>query len=190
MVPQNSRNRNLIAFIKTVILKKRCIALVVLLGAFWGLQQLLLRPIMDSNKNTKRIKTTVLSETRFRPRGDLAPTFHLVFSTSCSAYQEWQSYAFFYQVLKSGQTGNVTRIASGCSPKEQEALQQYFRKQIKTMSDRFHLHFTPDYENLAKESSYIYFNKGMGVKHWLDYGLKYKENERRLRNVVFVLLGR
>ena len=38
--------------------------------------------------------------------------FHIVFSTGCNAFQDWQSYAFFYHVMASGFTGNVSRTNS------------------------------------------------------------------------------
>ena len=50
--------------------------------------------------------------------------YHLVFSTGCSLFQDWQSYAFFYHVQKSGQPGNVTRIVSGCTQTQQQELRQ------------------------------------------------------------------
>ena len=37
--------------------------------------------------------------------------YHVVFSTGCSAFQDWQSYVFFHRALLSGQEGHVTRVA-------------------------------------------------------------------------------
>jgi hypothetical protein len=68
---------------------------------------------------------------------------HLIFSTSCHYTQDWQSYLFFYQAMKVNQPGDVTRIVSGCDPDQQEELQKIFDSLIGSMSDRFHIHFTP-----------------------------------------------
>jgi hypothetical protein len=46
----------------------------------------------------------------------------MVFSTGCTTFQDWQSYVFFFHALQAGQPGQVTRIASGCTPKEAEEL--------------------------------------------------------------------
>ena len=117
------------------------------------------------------------------------PEFHLVFSTGCSLYQDWQSYVFFYHVYKvsqhqqqqnrSNNIKNVTRIVSGCSQQQQELLQQTHYEQIQsTMSSNFLLHFTPDYSNIQGPNvqSYKYFNKPFGMKHWMEHRLGYSNN--------------
>ena len=103
--------------------------------------------------------------------------YHIVFSTGCSVWQDWQSYVFFYHVHKSGQMGNVTRIVSGCSPDEEIALRQLHQKQIQTISPHFGLHFTPDYSSTVKPNvTYVYFNKPFGMKHWMEQALGYNSN--------------
>ena len=114
--------------------------------------------------------------------------FHIVFSTGCSAYQDWQSYTFFYHILMSGQMGNVTRVASGCSEKEGAILEQVFREQIVRLSDRFHLHLTPDYSKVVKGNDYTFFNKPLGLRHWLEHGLKYLEDPAEYDNDIFIIL--
>jgi len=42
-------------------------------------------------------------------------TLHIIFSTDCSTYQQWQSYLFFYSAYAIGQPGYITRIVSGCN---------------------------------------------------------------------------
>ena len=119
------------------------------------------------------------------------PEFHLVFSTGCSLYQDWQSYVFFYHVYKVSQRQqqqmgnnksknnnikNVTRIVSGCNDKQQQVLQQTHYEQIqKQMSYNFLLHFTPDYSKIKGSNipSYKYFNKPFGMKHWMEHKLGY-----------------
>lgn len=40
------------------------------------------------------------------------PHYYMVFSTSCSDLQHWQSMVFFYHAYKVGQPGNVVRFRS------------------------------------------------------------------------------
>jgi hypothetical protein len=108
--------------------------------------------------------------------------YHLVFSTGCSLFQDWQSYAFFYHVQKSGQPGNVTRIVSGCTQTQKQELRQAHETQIRTISPRFHIHFTPDYSNVKPDTHYIYFNKPFGTKHWMEHVLGYDNYYLRTNN--------
>eukprot|EP00953_Heterococcus_sp_UTEX-ZZ885_P031522 16536-Heterococcus_DN1.PRE.3 len=43
---------------------------------------------------------------------------HVIFSTDCSEYQNWQSLLLFWSAARAGQTGPVTRLASGCTPEQ------------------------------------------------------------------------
>jgi hypothetical protein len=104
----------------------------------------------------------------------LQPQYHIVFSTSCSLQQNWESYVFFYFCKKIAQPGNVTRIASGCNDREAAALVEFHQNHIATMSSSFHLHLTPDYSRvrLAEgKHSYKYMNKPYGMRHWMEEGL-------------------
>ncbi|GKY94816.1 hypothetical protein MPSEU_000446800 [Mayamaea pseudoterrestris] len=115
--------------------------------------------------------------------------FHIVFSTGCSAFQDWQSYAFFYHILTSGQTGNVTRVASGCSDEQGQVLQKIFKEQIIPLApDRFHLHLTPEYGNIVPGERYKFFNKPFGLSHWFEQGLRYKEHASDYDDTIFVIL--
>jgi hypothetical protein len=90
------------------------------------------------------------------------PDYHVVFSTSCHEQQDWMSYVFFYHAMIVKQPGNVTRIASACTPEKQDKLRSFFEQYIQPMRpDGFHLHFTPDYSRvrLAKGKPYKYMNK-------------------------------
>eukprot|EP01031_Cornospumella_fuschlensis_P026522 gene26523-32051_t len=84
---------------------------------------------------------------------------HIVFSTGCNFYQNWQSLLVFHSAMVVNQPGDITRIASGCSEKEQrEIFEQY----------KYRVHFTPDYCVDAKsKKSFHYNNKPYGVQHWL-----------------------
>jgi peptidyl serine alpha-galactosyltransferase len=61
------------------------------------------------------------------------PRFHIVLSTGCSTRQNWQSFVSMYHLLQSGQTGDVTRIASGCTTQEGQELQEVFHQQVQEL---------------------------------------------------------
>lgn len=117
-------------------------------------------------------------------------SFHLVFSTGCSADQDWQSYAFFYHILKSGQEGDVTRVASGCTIIGAMGLKQHFKTKISPMApDRFHLFLTPDFsKSVLPNVKYKFFNKPYGLQYWMKNGLKYEENRDALDDKIFIIL--
>ena len=97
--------------------------------------------------------------------------YHIVFSTGCNAFQDWQSYVFFYQIMKSGQSGHVTRVASGCTEEGARSLLRVFAEQIQTLPNgkgRFHLHLTPDYSKTAG-IDFKFFNKPFGLLHWMEH---------------------
>lgn len=99
--------------------------------------------------------------------------YHIVFSTGCSIFQDWQSYVFFYFAMVRDQPGTVTRIVSGCSKDDQATLQKLFDDQIATMVEpgRFQIHFTPDFSRLKPGILYKYWNKPFGMKHWMENAL-------------------
>jgi hypothetical protein len=110
--------------------------------------------------------------------------YHIIFSTGCSTKQHWQSYMLFYSIVTSGQTGQVTRIASGCSETEASELANIHLTQIEPMgkigyedasSSRFHLHMTPEFG-----SGFHYNNKPYGVAHWMEHVLGYDEKTQLL----------
>jgi len=120
------------------------------------------------------------------------PDYHVVFSTSCSDQQNWESYVFFYHARRVRQRGSVTRIASGCSAKEAEQLQAFHDQYIAPMAlpdsdddknnsqqqqklhQSFHLHLTPDFSRVRLahgKDPYKYMNKPYGMRHWMQHGL-------------------
>jgi hypothetical protein len=100
---------------------------------------------------------------------------HVIFSTGCTTFQDWQSYMFFFHAMKAGQPGHVTRIASGCKPEEAEELKRLHKERIEIMSDKFHLHLTPDYMTVKPGFKYKFFNKPYGVRHWMENKLGYPD---------------
>jgi len=86
--------------------------------------------------------------------------YHIVFSTGCSLYQDWQSYVFFFQAAAARQPGTVTRIVSGCDAEEERKMADLFQDQIHPMAPgRFKIHFTPDFSKLPNGKSFVYWSK-------------------------------
>ena len=87
-------------------------------------------------------------------------SLHVVFSTDCTFFQDWQSLIIFHSAVAVGQKGSITRIASGCDAGKKEVLVKLYAK----LFPQYSVHFTPDF----KTDKYIYFNKAYGMEHWLD----------------------
>lgn len=117
--------------------------------------------------------------------------YHIIFSTGCSIFQDWQSFVFFYHVMQSGQQGHVTRIASGCENEEGSELKSVFADEINPMRlNEHHLHLTPDYSRIKKKSKtpFKYFNKPFGVRHWMEHALGYPENHALHDDSIIILM--
>lgn len=71
---------------------------------------------------------------------------HVVFSTDCSEYQDWQTLLLFHSAKVVGQKGRITRIASGCSEEKQALLTDLYSK----LYPEYGAHFTPDFKKDAK----------------------------------------
>jgi hypothetical protein len=72
--------------------------------------------------------------------------YHMVFSTSCDPFQDWQSLAFFYFAHRIQQPGHITRIVSGCTPEQAQARQLIHEQKIEPLNPKyFHLYVTPNY---------------------------------------------
>ncbi len=143
----------------------------------------------NTNANTNTGKTNEIPE-----KTDLHPSqLHIIFSTDCSDYQNWQSITLMYSALLVGQTGKLTRIASGCSNDEimklnnvyKKLYPEYFRLQDednnllplhsvidadgngnenKGSSIVFRVHYTPDFKHDKKSNrKYAFYNKPRGV---------------------------
>lgn len=90
--------------------------------------------------------------------------FHIVFSTDCSFFQDWQTLLVFHSAVTVGQTGTITRIASGCSEEKKVELIALYKK----LFPQYHVHFTPDFKKDSKTGkSYDFYNKPYGLMHWL-----------------------
>lgn len=90
---------------------------------------------------------------------------HIVFSTDCSFFQDWQTLLVFHSAGVVGQKGPITRIASGCKEDKQQELKQLYQR----LYPKYHVHFTPDFKMDEKtKKKYDFYNKPFGVEHWLD----------------------
>ena len=60
------------------------------------------------------------STTKSKPHTDSAQAYdiHVIFSTDCNPFQDWQTLVVFNSAREVGQKGPVTRIASGCDEVE------------------------------------------------------------------------
>ena len=115
----------------------------------------------------------VMAETR-QPVNDNADQYdyHVVFSTDCSEDHDFQSYVLFFHAERVQQPGTITRIASGCTPQQRKRVQQDFDSNIRSISTRFRIHFTPGYAKIDGDY-FPYFNKPFGVKHWMEETFDY-----------------
>jgi hypothetical protein len=88
----------------------------------------------------------------------------------------WQSYLFFFTAMRVNQPGIITRIASGCTEEQLVQEKEWHESHIQNvMSDRFRIHFTPDYSG---EKDYKFFNKPFGFRHFLEHGEFMVDNNR------------
>ena len=97
-----------------------------------------------------------------------APTeaeVHVIFSTDCTPFQDWQSLTIFHSALAVGQIGPITRIASGCDDEKKLKLSALYKE----LYPQYHVHFTPDFKTDGKtKAKYDFYNKPYGLQHWLD----------------------
>ena len=116
-------------------------------------------------KIPEALKTTAES-----PRRPRAAAVQVVFSTDCSAYQDWQSLVVWYSAQLVQHEGPITRIASGCRDSERERLTTIM-EELKPALPWARIHFTPKYSEDAKTGkNYHFYNKPRGILHWLQHG--------------------
>jgi len=129
-------------------------------------------------------KVDIFSKTRAKSARTGAsgePSVHVIYSTDCSAYQNWQSITLYYSALLCGQQGQITRIASGCTAEETAELHGTYKKvfpenyRVGSAGGggrdglTFRLHSTPDFKHdETTNKKYAFYNKPRGLKHWLD----------------------
>lgn len=150
-------------------------------------EQHLTVPILE--KQQEPVESTAKQYNSATDNNDSAAAgdIHVIFSTGCSTFQDWQSYVFFYHAYKSGQKGTVTRIASGCKEKDAEILKRLHKEQIEIMSTNFRLHLTPEYSRVKPRINFKYFNKPFGLKHWMENALGYPDKPENDDAMVILL---
>jgi hypothetical protein len=74
--------------------------------------------------------------------GDKSDIVHIIFSTDCTPYQDYQTIVLFHSAFVVGQKGPVTRIASGCDDKKKKELTELYHK----LYPQYHVHYTPDFK--------------------------------------------
>jgi hypothetical protein len=97
---------------------------------------------------------------------ELDDSYHIVFSTGCSEFQDWQSIGVYSSAIAVGQRGIITRIASGCKPEQEKAI----RNAMSHLPSNCRVHFAPNTEVRDHYNTvYKYANKPLGMMHWLTY---------------------
>jgi hypothetical protein len=117
---------------------------------------------------------------------------HMIFSTGCSVQQDWESYVLFYHAYKVNQPGNVTRLVSGCDSIQERVLRKFHNTKIATMSDRFHVFFTPDFGNgpAFRRGEYKYNNKPNSVYLWMKdiLGMDQNNSSKEVEDGIVLLV--
>lgn len=159
--------------------------------------------LFSTNKSSENSKTSPITNFEQQPLRASAygkqsskndePNIHILFSTSCSAAQDWQSYLLFYKMMAVNQVGNVTRLVSGCTPEERKLQDEWLEKIQTTMSPRFNMYFTEldfgKHYSLGKSDwqKYKYMNKPFSTLAFLQDALGFPEN-REHEDDLFVLI--
>eukprot|EP00547_Thalassionema_nitzschioides_P008075 CAMPEP_0194224584 /NCGR_PEP_ID=MMETSP0156-20130528/37842_1 /TAXON_ID=33649 /ORGANISM="Thalassionema nitzschioides, Strain L26-B" /LENGTH=424 /DNA_ID=CAMNT_0038956227 /DNA_START=27 /DNA_END=1298 /DNA_ORIENTATION=+ len=114
------------------------------------------------------------------------PRYFMVFSTSCSPFQNWQAIAFFHFAHMIKQPGNITRLVSGCKQDEADALRKLHKEKISLLSDRFHLHVTPDYKVGTGDQKY--WNKPNGLLDYMENVLGFPGNAAEYNEDIIIIV--
>jgi peptidyl serine alpha-galactosyltransferase len=115
----------------------------------------------------------------------MEPRYFVVFSTGCTAFQDWQSMSFFHFAKRVNQKGNITRILSGCSEVESRKQKDTFQVFIAPLSASYALHFTPDFGVRDEQK---YWNKPMGLLDWFEKALGFPERAAEYENDIIIVL--
>ena len=93
---------------------------------------------------------------------------HMVVTTGCSGYQNWQFETLLYSWSEIKQPGRFTRIIAGC--KTEEEKQKANTTAIPNIDNRISFYFVKDYSPDKKSGGrpFWYFNKPFGFNEWLN----------------------
>lgn len=174
------------------------ISLLVVMYALFVLYTSFATKITLDEKPRSNIPTMRIRESkpvgREQLRGSSQQEIHILFSTSCSSSQDWQSYLFFHSMMHVQQTGNVTRLISGCTPEERAHQEEQMQQIQTTMSPRFHAYFTElDFGKKfsLKQGdwhSFKYFNKPFSVLAYMQDALGFAHGSVEHENDLIVLM--
>lgn len=151
------------------------LVLAALCVAAWWILFLLNRTAQSSsngheNQEEKQLVSLVrqaVSIVEEEEEEDRSSLVHVVFSTDCSPYQDWQSEVVFHSAHIVGHKGPLTRIASGCSPADIERINERYET-LYDDSRQIFVHFTPEFDkDEVTGKTYHFFNKPRGIEHWL-----------------------
>jgi peptidyl serine alpha-galactosyltransferase len=120
---------------------------------------------VPGNKHTV-VDESIITRANDNKQSDAHHSFQIVFSTDCSDYQHWQGILLYYSAVRIQQPGTITRIASGCTLKQQETIASEWRH-IDPTEKRFLVHFAPS--TTLQNEKYKYSNKPGGILHWLEH---------------------
>ena len=149
-----------------------------------------IQEVSSSSRNTgmgeppHKASPSSSSQTSHNERENKPTDYHVIFSSGCSPKQDFQSYIFFFHAMRSGQPGQVTRIASCNNAQEEDHVKDFHQQYIQHMSPKFHLHVTPDYSDINKEKpgdpGFHYFNKPFSTHHWMEHALGYTPQQTQI----------
>ena len=116
-------------------------------------------------------KTTYNLEVKVEEKHDIDDSIHVIFSTDCRAYQDWQSLLLFHSAHTVGQKGTITRIASGCEKEKDSDKATKLIDLYHELWPNYHIHFTPNFKkDAATGKNYEFYNKPYGILHFLEHG--------------------
>ena len=84
-----------------------------------------------------------------------ASNVHIMFTTDCRPYQNWQSEVVVYSAAQVGHKGPITQIISGC---EGDSKSKAAFARSASVHSNFQVHFTPKY-NPFKGDDYPPYNR-------------------------------
>ena len=119
-----------------------------------------------------------------KPKGS-GPNYHMVFSTSCSPFQNWQAMAFFHFAKKVKQQGSVTRLVSGCTDEQAAALTKIHSEKIAPLNPNFQMHTTPDFDVHDNQK---YWNKPHGLLDWMEKELGFPQRATEHNDAIIIIV--
>jgi hypothetical protein len=151
--------------------------LVVAVVAMIALNVMMMRRSSSSSSSSSLSTLETSPQQRRTAEEPKVPQYHVLFSTSCSPFQDWQSISFFHFAHRARQPGHITRLVSGCTPEKARTLQQIHDEVVAPLNpDRYHLHVTPDYGH--GDGQRKYWNKPLGVLDYMENVLGYSNNNQ------------